>query len=303
MIDSRLSGPVLVLTAGLFPGPLHHHPARPAQVSAIGYTANQLDCARFLETGESRILTEAGGRIRNQTSARRGFWQFRAAPLNGTVSLEGWLDTLMLTRRSPEAAISPDTDGLIGGRYRGALSRTGVYTSTVRPFVPDEVAEMAEMSGALDDFFPPLPARALRSGEEWTDSLGLTIRRLPDSAVSGVSLLRFSLKSRKESRAAPTPADTMPLKLRQKTQEEGEFVWHPTLGLLRRDRRIVVETTVPPSRSVRQAVRSKVEQRITLARDLRASRGASRNAAPDRTAGRPRPEAPGKTRPEPGCRS
>lgn len=273
------------------------------QAPALSYTAGQLQCARFLEIGESRILTEAGGRIRNQTSARRGFWQFRAVPSNGNVGLEGWLDTLVLIRRSPETAISPDTDGLIGGRYRGTLSRTGVYASTVRPFVPDEVAEIAEMSGALDDFFPPLPAGALSRGEVWTDLAGLTIRRLTDSAVSGVPLLRFSLKSRKESRAAPTPADTLPLKLRQKTEEEGEFVWHPALGLLRRDRRIVVETTVPPSRSVRQAVRSKVEQRITLVRDLRVSRGASRNAAPDRTAGRPRPEAPGKTRPEPGCRS
>jgi hypothetical protein len=45
-------------------------------------------------------------------------------------------------------------------------------------------------------------------------------------------------------------------------------VWHPTVGLLRRERRIVVETTVPASRTVRQPVHSKIEQRITLERDL-----------------------------------
>jgi len=296
---SQLSGAILVLTMTLASGLLH---LRPWQQPAIGYTADQLNCARFLETGESKILTEAGGRIRNQTATRRGHWQFRAAPSNGDVGLEGWLDTLVLTRRSPEAAISPDTDGLLGGRYRGILSRSGVYTSRVRPFVPDEVAEMAEMSGALDDFFPPVPTRALQAGEEWTDSLGLTIRRLADSVHSGVSLLRFALESRRESRAAPTPADTLPLKLRQKTEERGEFVWHPLLGLLRRDRRIVVETTVPPSRSVRQAVRSKVEQRITVARDLtRMSRDARQTAAPDRTAGPPDSGVPGLTRSEPGC--
>ena len=54
--------------------------ASAAQAPAVGYNAEHLHCARFLEIGESRILTEAGGRIRNQTSARRGFWQFRAAP-------------------------------------------------------------------------------------------------------------------------------------------------------------------------------------------------------------------------------
>ena len=266
MIRSQLPGLVVVLTMSLLPSPLS--PAQPWQEWAVGYNAEQLDCARFLEIGESKILTEAGGRTRNQTSARRGVWQFRAAPSNDSVALEGWLDSLVLSRRSPETTISPDTDGLLGGRYRGILSRTGVYTSKARPFVPDEVAEIAEMSGALDDFFPPVPSRALKAGEAWTDSLGLTIRRLPDSALSGVPLLRFALESRKESRAAPTPADTLPLKLRQESEERGEFVWHPLLGLIRRDRRIVVETTVPPSRSVRQAVRSKVEQRITLVRDL-----------------------------------
>jgi len=274
MIRSQLSGMVMVLTMTLLPGTLPS--AKPWQESAVGYTAKQLNCARFRETVASNILTEAAGRTRRQTSDRRGVWQFRAAPSNDDVALEGWLDSLVLSRSSPEATITPDTDGLLGGRYRGALSRTGVYTSRVRPFVPDEVAELAEMSGALDDFFPPLPSRALKAGEEWTDSLGLTIRRLPDSALSGVLLLRFGLENRSESRAAPTPADTLPLKLRQKTEERGQFVWHPVLGLLRRDRRIVVETTVPPSRSVRQAVRSKVEQRITVVRDRTQRAGCAR---------------------------
>jgi len=272
MIHPHLPGRVILVAMALMP--FLHRPA-PAQETVVGYTPGQLDCARFLEIGESKILTEAGGRIRNQTSTRRGVWQFRAVPSNDDVALEGWLDSLVLSRRSPETTISPDTDGLLGGRYRGTLSRAGAYTSRVRPFVPDEVAEIAEMRGALDDFFPPVPSRPLRAGEVWTDSLGLTIRRLPDSSLSGVPLLRFALESRQESRAAPTPADTLPLKLRQKSEERGEFVWHPLLGLLRRDRRIVVETTVPPSHSVRQAVRSKVDQQITVVRDLTPRAGCS----------------------------
>jgi hypothetical protein len=265
MIHPHLSGVLILLAITPLPGMLP--PAKPGQEWAVGYTASQLNCSRFLETVGSEILTEAAGRSRRQTSDRRGVWQFRAAPSTDGVTLEGWLDSLALSRRSPETTISPDTDGLIGGRYRGTLSRTGIYTSRVRPFVPDEVAEIAEMSGALDDFFPPIPPGALMAGQEWTDSLGLTIRRLPDSALSGVLLLRFALESRREARAAPTPADTLPLKLRQTTEERGELVWHPVLGLLRRDRSIVVETTVPPGRSVRQAVRSRVVQRITVRRD------------------------------------
>jgi hypothetical protein len=244
-----------------------HRPAL-GQETAPGYTAQQLDCARFVETGESKILTEAGGRTRNQTSTRRASWQFRAVPSNRDVSLEGWLDSLTVTRSSVETSISPDTDGLLGGRYRGILTPRGTYTSKVRPFVPDEVAEVAGMANALDDFFPPLPPRALKAGETWSDSLGLTLRRLPDSALSGVPLYRFELAKKGEARAAETPADTIPLRVQQKSDEQGVFVWHPLLGLLRRERRIVIETTVPPSHAVRQAVRSKVEQRITLVRGL-----------------------------------
>ena len=124
------------------------------------------------------------------------------------------------------------------------------------------------MENAIEDLFAPLPGRVLQPGESWSDSIGVTLKRLPDSALSGVPLYRFELDVRAEALNAPTDVDTLPLRLQQKTREHGWFVWHPLLGLLRRERNIVVETTVPPSRSVRQAVRSKVEQQITLVRDL-----------------------------------
>jgi hypothetical protein len=209
-------------------------------------------------------LTESGGRTRRQTSTRRGAWQFRAEPTDTNIRLEAWLDSLTITRRSEETSISPDTDGLLGGRYRGRLSPTGLYTAEVRPFVPDEVAEVAGMATALDDFFPRFPPRSLSEGAVWTDSLGLTIKRLPDSTSSGVALQRFDLRKRERSETAESARDT--IELQQESNEVGQFVWHPQRGLLRRQRSIVVETTVPPSRSVRQAVRSKVEQRLTLVR-------------------------------------
>jgi hypothetical protein len=187
-------------------------------------------------------------------------------PADTNLALEAWLDSLAITRRSAEAVISPDTDGLLGGRYRGDLSRRGTYTPRVQPFVPDEVAEVAGMATALDDFFPRLPPRTLGVGELWTDSLGLTIKRLSDSVAAGVALNRFEVRKRENSTAAASTRDTVPLELKQESNEVGQYVWHPQRGLLRSQRSIVVETTVPPSRSVRQAVRSKVEQRLTLIR-------------------------------------
>ncbi|HKH82597.1 MAG TPA: hypothetical protein VKA25_02810 [Gemmatimonadales bacterium] len=232
----------------------------------IGYTARELNCAKFSETGQSKIFTESAGRSRRQTSSRAGLWQFRATASKEGVTLEAWLDSLSLSRRSPEAVISPDTDGLVGGRYRGMLSHSGQYTATVLPFVPDEVSEVADMSTALDDFFPPLPPKPLKQGQVWSDSQGLTISRLPDSTAAGTPLSRFQLDRRHGAESAPTATDTLPLKLQQMTEEHGRFVWHPNFGLLSRDRTIVVETTVPPSRTVRQTVRSRVEQHIALRR-------------------------------------
>jgi hypothetical protein len=243
--------------------------AAQAQEPDFRYRAEQLNCAKFLETAESKILTQSGGRGREQTAGRTGVWQFRAAPADGGVALEGWLDSLALWRRSVETTIRPDTDGLIGGRYRGTLRADGAYSSRVRPFIPDEVAEVAGMASALDDFFPPLPRSGrLKPGQTWSDSLGVTIHRLPDSSLSGVPLYRFALETQRHTTSAETQADTLPLQLRQTSQEQGSYVWHPTLGLLRRERRIVVETAVPPGKSVRQAVRSRIEQQITVERDL-----------------------------------
>jgi hypothetical protein len=242
--------------------------AGPLQDWIVAYSHIQLQCARFHEAGESSIYTESGGRIRNQTSQRRGSWQFRASPGKSGVALEAWLDSLSLMRSSAETTISPDTDGLLGGRYRGILNPVGVYVTEAQPFIPDEVAEVAGMATAMDDFFPRLPPTPLLVGKSWTDSAGLTIRRLADSSLSGLPLFRYELERRNQTRVAATRGDSTLVPHTQVSEERGTFVWHPTLGLVRRDRKIVLETSVPVSRTVRQPVRSKVEQQITVIRDL-----------------------------------
>jgi hypothetical protein len=265
-------------------------PRAPAQASAIQYSAGQLNCTRFRETSQSTILTQAGGRDREQTSGRKGVWRFRANADGGALALEGWLESLTVWRRSPEAMLRPDTDGLIGGRYRGTLSQAGTYSSRARPFVPDEVAEVAGMATALDDFFPPLPPRPLHVGEVWTDSAGITIQRMADSALSGLPLYRFELQLRRESRSAEVGRDSVPLELHQVTHERGVFVWHPSAGLMRRERRITVETTVPAGGTVRQAIRSRIHQRISIVRDLTVQSrdgGACPELSPQTRAGSP----------------
>jgi hypothetical protein len=235
---------------------------------SLRYSTRQLNCARFVEDSKAKILTEAGRREQQQTTGRRGVWRFSAGPDSAGVALVGWLDSLALWRQLQNSVVRPDTDGLLGGRYHGLLTPGGEYQSRKVPFVPAEVAELADMATALDDLLPPLPDRPLRPGQAWTDSAGVTVRRLADSGMYGVPLYRFELEERRASNAAEVPGDTTIIRLRQSSEERGKFVWHPSVGLIRRERHITIKTTVPARGVVRQTVRSQIEQRITLTRDL-----------------------------------
>lgn len=243
-------------------------PLGPTQTdgAAATYAAHQLDCARFRETTRAQIRTLIGGRSRDASTGRSAVWVFRAVPARGGVRLEGWLDSLAVWRSAAGTRVDPDTDGLLGGRYRGILTGDGRYSPVARPFVPDEVAEVMQMGAALDDLLPRLPSRPLLPGQAWSDSAGLEIRRLADSAAGGVSMLRFRLSGRREATEETVSEDSLPFEVRQVIAEETEITWHPLRGLVRQDRQLSVETMVPASRRLKRPIRSGVEQRITLTR-------------------------------------
>ncbi|MBA3345246.1 MAG: hypothetical protein H0T44_08090 [Gemmatimonadales bacterium] len=229
------------------------------------YTASQLQCSAFSESSRSEIRTESGGRVRQAEAGRAGIWRFRSRDTTAGVAVEGWYDSLAVWQRSQGLALAPDTDGLIGGRYRGLLGPGGHYRPADRPFVPDEVSEVVDAAVAMDDLFPPLPPRALMPGQRWSNSTGTEITRLPDS-VAARRLQRYALRIRQASRETTPRGDTVPIAVRQTSVEEGEVTWDPAAGLLRRTRWITIETDIPIGGRVRQAVRSRVSQRTTLTR-------------------------------------
>ena len=230
------------------------------------YVATQLDCAGFRERSRSDLETYVAGRARREAVGIDAEWRFRAAPARGdTIALEGWLDTLSVWRRSEEDSLAPDTDGIIGGRYRGLLSGDGRYHTEVRPFVPDPLLEVADLSRALEDLLPRLPPRPLAVGETWGDGAGLEIRRLADSAgAQGVQ--RFRLTLRREVTEARLRGDSLPLRLRQSVREDGTFAWQTQAGLISRERNVTVDTYVPAEARVGRPVQARIEQRITLER-------------------------------------
>jgi hypothetical protein len=215
---------------------------------------------------QSEVQTVLGGRERRERIAVIGRLVVRALPDTGTrLNIEAWFDSLYVRRDSPEGTLEPDTDGMIGGRYRGRLTVRGLYAGRARPFVPDGVAEVADLSGAMDDFLPRLPPVPLQVGERWADGEGWQIRRLRDS-VAADTLLRFEVHRVRRADAITAAGDTARIPATQETREEEAFAWHPREGLMRRDRTIVIQTRIPAGRAVPGPVRSRVSQRVLVER-------------------------------------
>jgi hypothetical protein len=256
----------MTLVAGaLFAGASAAAAQAPAGAPAeFRYTPEQWRCVSLHERSRAVLEAETGLRRRRETLTRDGLWRLRGLPVPAGISVEAWYDSLTVSRTSPEGVLAPDTDGLLGGRYRGTLSPAGHYTADARPFVPDEVAEVSDLGAALDDLLPPLPPSALAVGEQWRDGSGLELTRLPDSLAGGRLVRRLALRSSSEAGRATVRGDTTAIAARQETTEEGQVDWTPTAGLLRRTRHIVVETSVPAGGPLRAPLRSRLEQDVVL---------------------------------------
>jgi hypothetical protein len=255
---------MLAAAGAALPGLLGAHFTHPP--ADFRYTAAQLQCARFEEISQGRLLVESAGRRRQETVGRSGRWSLRARDSAAAIALEGWYDSLSVSRDGPAGKSIPDTDGLLGGRYRGLLTPGGRYSAVARPFIPDEVAEVVELGGALEDLLPPLPPVPLEVGQRWGDSSGIELRRLPDSVAAGRVVRRLHFRARAEAQLAAVRGDTLSIPAHQVTTEEGQLDWAPRIGLVRRVRHIVVESTIPAGGPVPQAVRSRLEQDVRLSR-------------------------------------
>jgi hypothetical protein len=225
----------------------------------LRYSAAQLDCATFEEHSRARLVAETGGRRRRETLARNGLLRIRARQVGDSLAIEAWYDSLALSREGPDTTLVPDTGGLLGGRFRGTLSPWGRYTVTARPFVPDEVAEVADVGGTFDDLLPRLPPTGLAVGERWSDGAGLELRRLADSSAKGRAIRRFELRARSRSDTASIRGDTTRLPAVELSEEAGRVDWDADRGLLRRRRHIVIETSVPAGGPLKLPFRSRLE--------------------------------------------
>ena len=216
---------------------------RPCAAQTPAYAADQLTCVLFDVHVRTIVTTDLQGRQRIEELLRDGRLSVRGVPADSGIAIEAWWDTLALWRRADGSTLAPDAGGILGGRYRGLLLADGRFTRTAAPWVPDEVAEVSDLTVALDDLFPVFA--------------GGTIRRLADIA----GLRRYRLVA---TRDADVPATTeRPFAVHESESSDGVVAWARD-GLSSWVRRVTAETRV--SEAPRRAFRSQVTQVIEMRR-------------------------------------
>lgn len=218
-------------------------PLRPSAAQAPTYDASQFACTTFDVRVSTNVTTDLQGRRRVEELRRDGRLSVKGTVADSGVALEAWWDTLALWRRADGRTLTPDVDGILGGRYRGLLTPDGRFTRTAAPWVPDEVAEVSDLSVALDDLFPNF-------------SIG-TVRRL----TNGAGHQRYRLLTTSEV-DGPASAER-PFAVHESESSDGIVVWGRA-GLISWTRQVTAETRV--AEAPRRTFRSTVVQGIELRR-------------------------------------
>jgi hypothetical protein len=207
------------------------------------YTAAQLTCATFEVRVRTNVTTEMQGQRRVEEIRRDGILRMTGREAPGGIAIDAWWDSLQLSRRADGRTLAPDTDGILGGRYTGLLGAEGGFHRIEAPWVPDEIAEVSDLTVALDDLFPVFAPG--------------TVRQLADSA----GRKRYRLSA---SRQLDAPADsTRGFAVVESEASDGVVVWGNE-GVVRWDRTVTAETRV--RETPRRSFRSVIVQRIMLRR-------------------------------------
>lgn len=230
------------------------------------YHPLQLDCARYRQAIHTTIELESRGERTREVTDRDGVLALRATARDSLIVLEAWFDTLFLAREGAGERLVPETDALIGGRYRGLLSAQGGFTATDQPFVPDDVAQVADVGDALQELLPPLPSGALAPGAGSRDAFGTVLLRLPDGTREGRRVARYRLTrtlEREEQRLLP---DSSTVRALRHEHEVGTFEWSPEVGVVRWERTITIDVEVPVGGPVKRPFRTRITQLVTIER-------------------------------------
>lgn len=233
--------------------------------AAIRYRAADLACTRFTEAVRTSIRGQSEQTTLTSRAGRDGLLVMTARDSAPGVIIEAWYDSLTVWREDGSERSEPPTDGFLGGRYRGLLNTDGHYRSLHDPFVPAEVAEVADLAGTLDDFLPRLPPVRLVAGREWRDSTTV-IRRIGNRRVGAEAVERYQWTATSRRGDRYPAADSLEVTLDQLIEEQGELLWSPAFGPLSWSRKIKITARIPRTGGVKRSIRSIVDQEIDVVR-------------------------------------
>ena len=191
---------------------------------------------------DTEIRTSVGTIMREERAGRAGLLMLRAGAGDSGLAVLAWFDSLSVWREGPEGRSVPDTEGLLGGRWRGLLDSRGGYSSRSVPFIPDDVAGVADLRGLLQDFFPVLP----------------------DSALGDGATYRWSNQSSGDSTTVVD--DSLLIPVHREASEAGSFVWKARSGPVRWEREITVTARIPAGGPFPRGVVSVVKQVVRVER-------------------------------------
>jgi hypothetical protein len=236
----------------------------PLKAQAPAYDGATLACGRFRESVRGALQGNLGGEARSERVGRDGVLEVRAVSAAGAVTLEAWYDSLSVYREGPEGRFEPEAAGMIGGRYRGRLEPHGGFEPVARPFVPDGVREVFDLSNLMHDFFPPLSTDPLRPGGEWKRVPGEMIWRLADSTTSKGPIERYRWTRRSEwTDTLRQEGPAVPVLRRE--AEEGSLEWQRSVGPLAWKRIIRAEALLQSAAGGRTTVTQEVTvQRVRI---------------------------------------
>ena len=233
-----------------------------SSAAAQTYRPSVLACAVFQEVVTTSIHGVSGSAEVADRGGRFGLVVVNGRDSSGMIVLEAWYDSLDVWRETGAGREAPETDGVVGGRFRGILMPDGTYQPVRAPFIPDDLANVADLAAVMDDFLPRLAPAPLARHQQLSDTTGFSIRRIPDADKT--QQYRWTATRRRGDQYAAT--DSLSVTLNQLIQETGELSWSPERGPLRWTRQINVSARIPATGGVKRSIRSTVDQTVTVTR-------------------------------------
>jgi hypothetical protein len=222
--------------------------------SPPGYAMHGLAGGVFVEQVHSEVTTQTGSAERHRTITRVA--RYAATVRADTLVITA--DSLRLDETADGTHQVIDVDAVIGGRWRLLIDARGLATVVEVPFVPGTVADVSDLSSAMDDFFPAAPPM-IAPGAQFTDSSHRAWRRLADSAAAR----RFRWSEQRPSDTTYMGPDSVQVHTMETAHEDGNVAWNVQRGPVAWSRHI--QTTVT-SHFAGRTVRAIADQRIVVSR-------------------------------------